>query len=87
MTVPGILSDFDDDVINLRNVTSGRRIIVANQLPLKARFESGKWVFEFDPDSLVLQLKSGLKPGTECVYVGSLSVDIDPTDQDEVAQI
>nr|GEV79951.1 probable alpha,alpha-trehalose-phosphate synthase [UDP-forming] 11 [Tanacetum cinerariifolium] len=87
MTVPGILSDFDDDVINHRNVTSGRRIIVANQLPLKARFESGKWVFEFDPDSLVLQLKSGLKPGTECVYVGSLSVDIDPTDQDEVSQI
>ncbi|PWA75662.1 glycosyl transferase, family 20 [Artemisia annua] len=89
MTVPGILSDFndDDDVINQRNVTSGRRIIVANQLPLKARFESGKWVFEFDPDSLVLQLKSGLKPGTECVYVGSLSVDIDPSEQDEVAQV
>lgn len=90
MTVPGVLSDFDDDdddVINHRNVTSGRRIIVANQLPLKARSESGIWVFEFDPDSLVLQLKSGLKPGTECVYVGSLSVDIDPSEQDEVAQV
>ncbi|KAK9076797.1 hypothetical protein SSX86_005131 [Deinandra increscens subsp. villosa] len=96
MTVPGIISEFDDEDnggTNYRNftpnLTAGRRIVVANRLPVKARFEkeTNKWVFESDPDSLVLQLKSGLRPETECVYVGSLPVDIHPSDQEEVAQI
>ncbi|XP_071733607.1 probable alpha,alpha-trehalose-phosphate synthase [UDP-forming] 11 [Rutidosis leptorrhynchoides] len=97
MTVPGIISDFDEPDNGGRNLSSGRRIIVANQLPVKAKFDTNikKWVFESDADSLVLQLKSGLTPGpesepgseTECVYVGSLPVDIHPSDQEEVAQI
>ncbi|KAD4179858.1 hypothetical protein R6Q59_023264 [Mikania micrantha] len=96
MTVAGIISEFEEDDnggIGNRNFTpnapTGRRIVVANQLPVKARFETetNKWVFESDPDSLVLQLKSGLRPETECVYVGSLSVDIHPSEQEEVAQL
>ncbi|XP_076927390.1 putative alpha,alpha-trehalose-phosphate synthase [UDP-forming] 11 [Bidens hawaiensis] len=81
MTVP----ELDENAITRH--PNGRRIIVANQLPVKACLnpETGKWVFEPDPDSLVLQLKSGLKPETECVYIGSLPVDINPADQEEVA--
>ncbi|CAI9293610.1 unnamed protein product [Lactuca saligna] len=105
MTVHGILSEFEEDDnggIDNRNInetdrfpdavsspTAGRRIVVANQLPVKARFETetNKWVFQYNPDSLVLQLKSGLEPDTECVYVGSLPVDVHPSEQEEVAQI
>ncbi|KAJ9550835.1 hypothetical protein OSB04_014880 [Centaurea solstitialis] len=107
MTVPGILSEFEEfdndnnnghhqhhhnrqsdrspDVVSS---AAGRRIVVSNQLPVKPRFdtETGKWVFEFDPDALVLQLKSGLRPDTECMYVGSLPVDVHPSDQEDVAQ-
>ncbi|KAM0026152.1 putative alpha,alpha-trehalose-phosphate synthase (UDP-forming), Trehalose-phosphatase [Helianthus debilis subsp. tardiflorus] len=98
MTVPGILSEFEEHNVSgkpeketeqsdvVSSVTD-RRIIVSNQLPVKAYRESNKWVFEYDPDSLVLQLKSGFGPDVECVYVGSLPVDIDPVEQEEVGQI
>ncbi|KVI11743.1 hypothetical protein Ccrd_009822 [Cynara cardunculus var. scolymus] len=90
MTIPGILSEFDEDNIGkfngkneahhssgvISSVTPKRRIVVSNQLP----------VFEYDPDALVLQLKFGFGPDVEVVYVGSLSVDIDPSEQEEVAQ-
>ncbi|KAJ0800256.1 putative alpha,alpha-trehalose-phosphate synthase (UDP-forming), Trehalose-phosphatase [Helianthus annuus] len=90
MTVPGIISDFDQPEIHHSNChNSGRRIIVSNQLPVKAQLDpdTNKWVFESDPDSLVLQLKSGLRPETECVYVGSLPVEINLSDQEEVGQM
>uniref|UniRef100_UPI001CB965B2 probable alpha,alpha-trehalose-phosphate synthase [UDP-forming] 11 n=1 Tax=Erigeron canadensis TaxID=72917 RepID=UPI001CB965B2 len=98
MTVPGILFEEDENGEN-RNLTSGKRIIVANQLPLKAMFDvnTKKWLFEYDPDSLIFPLKSGLQtgprlesrsqPGPDCVFVGSLSVDIHPSEQEEVAQM
>ncbi|KAF5802693.1 putative alpha,alpha-trehalose-phosphate synthase (UDP-forming) [Helianthus annuus] len=98
MTVPGILSEFEEHNVSgkleketeqsdvVSSVTD-RRIIVSNQLPVKAYRESNKWVFEYDSDSLVLQLKSGFGPDVECVYVGSLPVDIDPVEQEEVGQI
>ncbi|KAL7590344.1 probable alpha,alpha-trehalose-phosphate synthase [UDP-forming] 11 [Lactuca sativa] len=109
MTVPGILTEFEEDNIAgngetrtrtgtetetdqvsdvVSSVTPERRIIVANQLPVKAHRdgETNKWVFEYDPDALVLQLKSGFGPDVECVYVGSLPADIDPSEQEEVAQ-
>ncbi|KAI7737013.1 hypothetical protein M8C21_032545, partial [Ambrosia artemisiifolia] len=103
MTVPGILSEFEDNNNNHNNISgkpereteqsdvvssvTDRRIIVSNQLPVKGYKdkETNKWVFESDPDSLVLQLKSGFGPDVECIYVGSLPGDIiiDPVDQEE----
>ncbi|KAM7508394.1 hypothetical protein LguiA_018847 [Lonicera macranthoides] len=91
MTVPGIISDFDGPGFRTESesVSSERRIIVSNQLPVKAHkdLETQKWGFEWDKDALVLQLKDGFGPETEVVYVGSLSADIDPGDQDEVGQV
>eukprot|EP00252_Welwitschia_mirabilis_P008517 TRINITY_DN20419_c1_g1_i1.p1 TRINITY_DN20419_c1_g1~~TRINITY_DN20419_c1_g1_i1.p1 ORF type:complete len:861 (+),score=153.58 TRINITY_DN20419_c1_g1_i1:1510-4092(+) len=95
MTVTGIISELDED--NTNSVTSevpssicqDRLIIVANQLPLRAhRSPDDKgWAFSWDADSLILQLKDGLAEDLEVLYVGSLKVDVDPSEQDEVAQI
>ncbi|XP_028775429.1 probable alpha,alpha-trehalose-phosphate synthase [UDP-forming] 11 [Neltuma alba] len=99
-TVPGVVSKFDaaeDDHADAGSgsdevVSSGspeRRIIVANQLPIRAYRDvnTKKWSFEFDSDSLVLQLKDGLPSDVDVLYVGSLKVEIDPSEQDEVAQV
>ncbi|XP_059636979.1 probable alpha,alpha-trehalose-phosphate synthase [UDP-forming] 11 [Cornus florida] len=100
MTVPGILSDFDgpydddnngdercDDVVS--SVTQERRIIVANQLPVKAHrdTETNKWCFDWDRDELVLQLKDGFPADVEVIYVGCLKPEIDLSEQEEVAQL
>lgn len=92
ISVPGIISEFEDgsNVESPEPVSSlspERRIVVANQLPLKAYRDSSKWVFEWDKDALVLQLKDGFPPDVEVVYVGSLSVDVDFSEQEEVAQL
>ncbi|KAL9251447.1 putative alpha,alpha-trehalose-phosphate synthase [UDP-forming] 10 [Drosera capensis] len=67
---------------------SDRKIIVANMLPINANrdAETTKWNFTLDEDSILLQLKDGLTPETEVLYVGSLKVDIDTGEQEEVAQ-
>ncbi|OIW19451.1 hypothetical protein TanjilG_09471 [Lupinus angustifolius] len=76
-----------DDVVS--NSSTERRIIVANQLPIRASrdAETKKWSFEFDSDSLVLQLKDGFPSDTEVLYVGSLNADVEFSEQDDVAQI
>ncbi|KAJ3703980.1 hypothetical protein LUZ61_007685 [Rhynchospora tenuis] len=95
MTVPGTLSELDDeepansvssDVPS--SLTSDRIIIVANQLPVRARRrpDGRGWSFAWDEDSLLLQLKDGLPDDMEVLYIGSLKVDVDPTEQDDVAQ-
>ncbi|KAJ8451654.1 hypothetical protein Cgig2_018288 [Carnegiea gigantea] len=92
MTVPGIISNLDgeDDSDGEADapVVRERKIIVANMLPLQALrdAEAGKWRFTLDDDSLLLQLKNGLSPDTEVIYVGSLKADIDAAEQDEVSQ-
>ncbi|KAL3511263.1 hypothetical protein ACH5RR_030664 [Cinchona calisaya] len=92
MTVPGIISDDnssnDGDSDNSSSVSRERKIIVANMLPLHARrdSETAKWCFDLDEDSLLLQLKDGFSPDTEVIYVGSLKVDIEASEQDEVAE-
>lgn len=94
MSVPGFLTEVDDDQAvsvssdNPSTVTTDRMIIVANQLPLKAkRKEDNKgWSFSWNEDSLLLQLKDGLPDDMEVLYVGSLRVDIDPAEQDDVSQ-
>ncbi|KAG8663318.1 hypothetical protein MANES_01G198900v8 [Manihot esculenta] len=94
MTVPGIISDLDGygsndgDSENASSICRERIIIVANMLPLHAKKdpETAKWFFSWDEDSLYLQLKDGLSPETEVIYVGSLKADIKASEQEEVSQ-
>lgn len=94
-TVAGVLSELDDDNSNSvgsdvpSSVSQERMIIVGNQLPLRAHKKSGVdggWNFSWDEDSLLLQLRDGLGEDVEIIYVGCLREDIDPSDQDDVAQ-
>ncbi|XP_057952113.1 probable alpha,alpha-trehalose-phosphate synthase [UDP-forming] 9 [Malania oleifera] len=94
MTVPGIISDADyigsnyDDTDVPSAVYQEKKIIVANFLPLHAQkdSESKKWSFSLDEDSLLLQMKDGFSSETDVVYVGSLKVEVDGSEQEEVAQ-
>ncbi|XP_058193212.1 probable alpha,alpha-trehalose-phosphate synthase [UDP-forming] 9 isoform X2 [Rhododendron vialii] len=88
MTAPGIISDLDGDLDVTSPVCRERQIIVANMLPLHAQrdVETAKWCFSWDEDSLLLQLKDGLSLETEVVYVGSLKVEVDVSEQEEIAQ-
>ncbi|ANM58788.1 trehalose-6-phosphatase synthase S8 [Arabidopsis thaliana] len=92
MTVPGIITDVDGDTTSEVTSTSGgsreRKIIVANMLPLQSKrdAETGKWCFNWDEDSLQLQLRDGFSSETEFLYVGSLNVDIETNEQEEVSQ-
>ncbi|GFP95216.1 probable alpha alpha-trehalose-phosphate synthase [UDP-forming] 11 [Phtheirospermum japonicum] len=92
ISMPGVISDYEDGTNLLSpksdTASSARRIIiVANQLPLKASQVPKKWSFDWDKDALVLQLKDGFPLDVEIVYVGNLNEEIDPTDQDDVAQL
>ncbi|KAF9689643.1 hypothetical protein SADUNF_Sadunf01G0113600 [Salix dunnii] len=92
-TVAGILTDLDDEKSVGSDAPSSvsleRMIIVGNQLPLRAHRSpdsSGGWTFSWDEDSLLLQLKDGLREDVEVIYVGSLKEEIEPSEQDDVAQ-
>ncbi|KAL4189863.1 hypothetical protein AMTRI_Chr08g209160 [Amborella trichopoda] len=95
MTVPGVISELDDDNANSvssdvpSSVSQERIIIVANQLPLRARRrpDNRGWIFSWDDDSLLLQLKDGLPDELDVIYIGSLKVEVDLNEQEEVAQI
>lgn len=88
MTVPGIISDSDSDGYNDGDVCCEKVIIVANMLPLRAQkdMETGEWCFSTDEDSLQLQMKDGLPSERDVIYVGSLPVDIDVSEQEDIAQ-
>ncbi|GAA0140641.1 hypothetical protein LIER_01950 [Lithospermum erythrorhizon] len=93
MTVPGSIVELDDDQAlsvasdNPSSLAVDRMIIVANQLPLKAkrRPDNKGWIFSWNEDSLLLRLKDGLPEEMEVLYVGSLCVDIEPVEQDDVS--
>ncbi|KAI4343769.1 hypothetical protein L6164_011078 [Bauhinia variegata] len=93
MTVPGIISDVDgkehsgDDLSDPSLEYSQKIIVVANNLPLNAQKDqnSGRWCFSYDEDSIFLQLKDGLPSKTKVVYVGSLDVDVDASEQENVS--
>ncbi|XP_039032090.1 probable alpha,alpha-trehalose-phosphate synthase [UDP-forming] 9 [Hibiscus syriacus] len=93
MTVPGTVSEIGGGKINdgdfdaLSFECREKKIIVANFLPLQAQkdMRSGRWSFSFDEDSLLLQMKDGFLSDTDVVYVGSLKVDVDSSEQDEVS--
>ncbi|KAJ9172827.1 hypothetical protein P3X46_016028 [Hevea brasiliensis] len=95
MSVPGNVSELNDDrelsasSDNPSMVSTDRMIIVSNQLPLKAvrQPDNKGWIFSWNEDSLVLQLKDGLPEDMEVFFVGSLQVDVVPKEQDEVSQI
>ncbi|KAK6160163.1 hypothetical protein DH2020_003544 [Rehmannia glutinosa] len=92
MTISGILSDgnasSDVDSDSTSSVCRERKIIVANMLPLQAQkdYGTGKWRFTLDEDSLLLQMKDGFSPEAEVIYVGSLKVEIEANEQEEIAQ-
>ena len=94
MTVPGIMSDVDgkrrdddDDSNDFLSEYHHKIIIVANFLPLNAQKDkrSGRWCFSYDEDSILLQLKDGISSDTDVVYVGSLKVNIDASEQETVS--
>lgn len=92
-TVAGALSELDDDNCNSvgsdapSSISQERMIIVGNQLPLRVhRKDNGEWDFSWDEDSLLLQLKDGLGEDVEVIYIGGLKEEIDPDEQDDVAQ-
>ncbi|XP_022865562.1 probable alpha,alpha-trehalose-phosphate synthase [UDP-forming] 7 [Olea europaea var. sylvestris] len=93
MTVPGSILELDDDQTNSvtsenpSSVSGERMIIVANLLPLKAkrRPDNKGWNFSWNEDSLLLRVKDGFPEDMEVLYVGSLPVDVDPIEQDDVA--
>lgn len=95
MTVAGVISELDDDQANSvssdvpSSIVQDRIIIVANQLPVKAkrRPDNKGWSFSWDEDSLLLQLKDGLPEEMEVLYVGSLNVEVDSNEQDDVSQL
>ncbi|XP_030447847.1 alpha,alpha-trehalose-phosphate synthase [UDP-forming] 6 [Syzygium oleosum] len=100
MTVAGIISDVDDDNPSEGSCSDpsssstqrDRIIIVANQLPIRAQRKSDSngigWIFNWDENSLLLQLKDGLGDNdTEFIYVGCLKEDVHPSEQDEVSQM
>ncbi len=66
-----------------------RMLIVAHMLPLNAKATgpdgSKSWSFEWDRAALLWQLKDGLPEEMEVIYIGCLNVDVDETEQDEVA--
>lgn len=63
-----------------------RLIVVCNHLPVRTKGSPGCWDFEWDEDALVAQAKDGITNSDdyEVVYVGSLTVEIDPSEQEKV---
>lgn len=64
-----------------------RMLIVGHMLPLTAtRGPEGQgWTFTWDEDSLALQLKEGLPKDMEVIYIGCLKVEVNDSEQEEVA--
>ncbi|XP_058201755.1 probable alpha,alpha-trehalose-phosphate synthase [UDP-forming] 11 [Rhododendron vialii] len=101
MTVPGIISDFASNDFNngektdsqsdvVSSASQERRIIVSNQLPVKAHRDAAvgsRWCFDWDKDELALQLKDGFPNEVEVIYIGCLKADIDPSEQDDVSTL
>ncbi|RAL50326.1 hypothetical protein DM860_008000 [Cuscuta australis] len=95
MTVAGVISELDDDQSSSvasdapSSLVVDRVIVVANQLPVKAkrRPDNKGWSFSWDDDSLLLHIKDGLPDEMEVIYVGSLRVEVDPNEQDDVSQL
>ncbi|XP_062194406.1 probable alpha,alpha-trehalose-phosphate synthase [UDP-forming] 10 isoform X2 [Phragmites australis] len=94
VTFPGIISNSDwettndDDSIGSAHSYFKRKIVAANFLPLNCMKDeaTGQWSFAMDDDQLLVQLKDSYPIENEVIYVGSLKVQVDPSEQDQVAQ-
>uniref|UniRef100_A0A0D9XD80 Trehalose 6-phosphate phosphatase n=1 Tax=Leersia perrieri TaxID=77586 RepID=A0A0D9XD80_9ORYZ len=77
----------DDDSVGPASC-SLRKIIVSNFLPLNCNKDetTGQWSFSMDDNQLLVQLKDGFPKGSEVIYVGSLKVEVDPGEQDQLSQ-
>ncbi|KAK8507977.1 hypothetical protein V6N13_055442 [Hibiscus sabdariffa] len=88
------------DTSTSSSISRDRIIMVANQLPIRAHRKSDTnstvsntrsskgWIFSWDENSLLLQMKDGLgDDDVEVIYVGCLKEEIHPNEQDEVSQI
>ncbi|CAA2938741.1 alpha,alpha-trehalose-phosphate synthase [udp-forming] 5 [Olea europaea subsp. europaea] len=94
-TIAGVLSELDDENRSTigsdvpSSISQERMIIVGIQHPLPTHrrldLEMG-WDFSWDEDSLLLQLKDGLGEDAEVMYEGCLKEEIEPVEQDNVAQ-
>ncbi|KAL2484098.1 hypothetical protein Fot_45542 [Forsythia ovata] len=71
------------------SVILDRIIVVANQLPVKAvrRPDNEGWSFSWDEDSLLLHIKDGFPDDMEVIYVGSLKVEVDSSEQEDASQL
>ncbi|XP_028778350.1 probable alpha,alpha-trehalose-phosphate synthase [UDP-forming] 9 [Neltuma alba] len=86
MNDPGIMSNDDHDPYDSSSEDKQRIIIVANFLPLNAQQDnSGRWCFGFDEDSILLQLKDSISHDTDVFYVGSLTIDVEESKQEQVS--
>ncbi len=85
----GSRSRGDESVSTEASVLSeeNRMLIVAHILPVNAAPgpDGRSWSFEWDRDSLLWQLKDGLPDEMEVIYIGCLKVEVDSSEQDEVA--
>ncbi|KAJ6845032.1 alpha,alpha-trehalose-phosphate synthase [UDP-forming] 6-like [Iris pallida] len=91
MTVSGIISDPESDSSSDTESLSSpssprpRTIVVANHLPLRSRRGPGGWEFDWDHDSLLLQLKDSI-PSMEFFFIGCLREEIPVSEQEELSQ-
>lgn len=88
---PTVTKDSREDFVEALTAASDdndyRMLIVGHMLPLTATRgpdEQG-WTFTWDEDSLALQLKAGLPKDMEVIYIGCLKVEVEDSEQDEVA--
>lgn len=91
MTVSGIISDpesgpeCDSDTESMSSPRP-QTIVVANHLPISShRGPNGSLEFEWDRDSLLLQLKDSI-PSMEFFFIGCLREEIPVSEQEELSQ-
>jgi trehalose 6-phosphate synthase/phosphatase len=80
-------SNYDDSFGSTHSCLK-RKVVVANFLPLNCEKDeaTGQWSFAMDGNQLLVQLKDGFSVENEVIYVGSLKVQVDPSEKDLVAQ-
>ena len=81
---PDLESSNGSDIVGSAPPCLKRKIVAANFLPLNCMKDeaTGDWSFAMDDNQLLVQLKDGFPVDNEVIYVGSLNVQVDPSEQD-----